>query len=256
MDKIALQGEINSLKLENMNLKFQLKTLLEERQGALGNNEQQINYDERILQLQTTINELKNKCDDLIYKNEVLNDDLEYERNKSQNLTIFNKRDFSSPNFQEQINNLKKKLEVDYKNKNQYSDELVKIIGNQYETIVQLDLDKQKLLTKLKLQTNSGVIIQDEDDQLNINDLKQNLEQSKRQIINLEQQLHEKQQLIDELNQKYEILFNQFQQQQQVLQKNQAKPSILDTLQKSIIQTQPSYDIHQSHFSKSIIQSK
>ncbi|CAK73845.1 unnamed protein product (macronuclear) [Paramecium tetraurelia] len=256
MDKITLQGEINTLKLENMNLKFQIKTLLESRQVALGNNEQNINYEDKILQLQTTVNELRNMCDDLIYKNEVLNDDLEYERNKCQNFASFNKREFSAPNFQEQINNLKKKLEVDFKNSNQYTEELVKIICNQYETIVQLDLDKSKLITKLKLQTNSGIIIQDEDVSQNSDELRLTIEQQRRQIKSLEQQLHEKQQSYNELNQKYQMLLNQFQQQQQVLQTNQAKPSILDTLQKSIIQTQPSYDIHQSHLSKSIIQSK
>ena len=48
--------------------------------NALGNNQQVINYEEKILQLQTTINELTNRCDDLIYKNELLHDDLEYER--------------------------------------------------------------------------------------------------------------------------------------------------------------------------------
>ncbi|CAD8058900.1 unnamed protein product [Paramecium primaurelia] len=256
MDKISLQGEINTLKLENMNLKFKIKTLLEARQIALGNNEQIINYEEKILELQTIINELRNRCDDFIYKNEVLNDELEYERNKFQNFTSFNKRDFNNPNYKEQMNNLKKKLEIDFKNNNQYSEELEKIICNQYETIIQLDLDKQKLLTKLKLQTNSGIIIQEDETELNVDELQQNLEQSNKQIKKLEQQLNEKQQSLNELNQKYQILLNQFQQQQQVLQSNQVKPSLLDTLHKSIIQTQPSYDIHQSHFSKSIIQSK
>ncbi|CAD8155083.1 unnamed protein product [Paramecium pentaurelia] len=256
MDKISLQGEINTLKLENMNLKFKIKTLLEARQIALGNNEQIINYEDKILELQTIINELRNRCDDFIYKNEVLNDELEYERNKFQNFTSFNKRDFNNPNYQEQINNLKKKLEIDFKNNNQYSEELEKIICNQYETIIQLDLDKQKLLTKLKLQNNSGIIIQEDEAELNVDELQQNLEQSIKQIKKLEQQLNEKQQSLNELNQKYQILLNQFQQQQQVLQSNQVKPSLLDTLHKSIIQTQPSYDIHQSHFSKSIIQSK
>ncbi|CAD8068324.1 unnamed protein product [Paramecium sonneborni] len=257
MDKIILQGEINSLKLENMKLKLQIKTLLEARKAAIGgSNEQVINYEEKILQLETTINELTNKCDDLIYKNEVLQDDIQYERQKFQNLKQFNKRDFNAPNFQEQINNLKKKLELDFKNSNQHTEELIKIICDQYETIVKLDLDKQKLLTKLKIQTNSGIIIEDDDSSSNVDEIKQNGEQLKGQIKNLEQQLHEKQQQFDQLNQKYQLLLNQFQQQQQILQTNQSKPSIFDTLQKSIIQTQQSYDLHQSHFSKSIIQSK
>ncbi|CAK93276.1 unnamed protein product (macronuclear) [Paramecium tetraurelia] len=256
MDKISLQGEINALKMENMNQKFRIKTLLEARQVALGNNEQIINYKEKILQLQITINELTNKCDDLIFMNEVLNDELLFERQKFQIFTSFNKRDFNTPNFQEQNNNLKKKLEIDFKNNNQNTQELEKIICNQYEKIILLDLDKQKLLTKLKLQTNSGIVIQEEDSQQNVSELQQNLEKSRQQIKKIELQFHEKQQQFNELNQKYQQLLNQYQQQQKIHQSKQAKPTLLDTLQKSIIQTQQSYDIHQSYFSKSIIQTK
>ncbi|CAD8148832.1 unnamed protein product [Paramecium octaurelia] len=131
---------------------------------------------------QNNYQQMKNQCDNLIYKNESLNDELQFERHKFQNFPSFDKRDFIPPNFQEQIKNLKKKLEVDFKNNNQFSQELERIICNKYETIIQLDLDKQKLLTKLKLQTNSCIIIQEEDSQQNVYELQQNLEQSRKQI--------------------------------------------------------------------------
>lgn len=37
-----------------------------------------MNYEQTILELKTKINELTTKCDDLVFQNEVLNEELEY----------------------------------------------------------------------------------------------------------------------------------------------------------------------------------